>query len=335
MKHKILFIERQPSEYVSIEKVFGQIAGDLPADRFETEFQQMPYGNNLFGILKNLLFFRKKAADIYHITGHIHYISFILPRKRTVLTIHDLVFLHRRSGLRRFIIKKLFLDLPLRKVAHITTVSQAVKDEIVNHTSIDGGRINVINNPLIDRFILGDVKPFNEECPVILHIGTAENKNLGNLIKAANGLNCKLRIIGRLDDKMIQSLELNETLYENISGLDEHQIVEEYQNTDIVSFCSTYEGFGLPIIEAQAMRKPVITSDLAPMKTVAGGGAALVDPNDVDSIKNCLIRLIKDPEYRRELIEIGSTNVSRFDGRAIAARYADIYRQILGQVDGL
>ena len=333
MKRRVIFVERKPSGSPSIERLFRQVEKDLPPDQFDIEFQQVPYGNSVLDVFKNLLFFRPRPADLYHLTGHIYYISLILPKRKTVLTIHDLIFLHRRTGPRRFILKKLFLDWPLRRVRRITVVSNAIKDEIVELTSIDCGRITVIKNPLIDRFIAGDIKPFDKVCPVILQIGTAENKNIDNLIKAVVGLNCKLRIIGRLDDKIVQSLERHGTLFENAFGLNDEQIIEEYRNADIVSFCSTYEGFGLPIIEAQALLTPVITSDIAPMNYVAGNGALLVDPHDVASIKNGLLRLINDPEYRNMLIEEGSKNVVRFDGKVIAAQYADVYERVLDRSD--
>lgn len=331
MKPRIIFVERKPSDSVSIERVFRQIAKDISADEFDLQFQNVPNGNGISAILKNLLFFRRRSADIYHITGDIHYISLVLPRSRTVLTIHDLIFLKRKAGLRRFVLKKFYLDLPLRKSQYITVVSQAVKDEIIRHTGIQSDRITVIENPLIDGFVSGGPKPFNADRPIILHIGTAENKNLVNLIAAVTGLNCKLRIVGQLDDKIVRSLKMNNVEYENVAGLDENQILEEYRNADIVAFCSTYEGFGLPIIEAQAMRRAVITSDIAPMNAVAGRGAVLIDPHNVSSIKSGLKRLIDDSEYRNKLIEAGAENVKRFDGKALAARYAKLYRQILSK----
>lgn len=332
MKARVILIERKPSESVSIERVFRQVKRDFPAGRYNLEFQSVPFGNGIAAIIKNLLFFRKRPAEIYHVTGDIHYISLLLPKNRTILTIHDLVFLRRRTGIRGFFIKKLFLDLPLRRAAKITTVSQATKNEIIEYSGIDGDRITVIDNPLSDGFISDDAKPFNAECPVILHIGTAENKNLDNLIKALSGIKCKLRIIGRLDDKTIQNLTQSGTLYENVYGLDEIQVMEEYQNADIVSFCSTYEGFGLPIIEAQAMRTPIITSDLPPMNAVAGLGAALGDPYDVSSITNGLKRIIGDPAFRNMLIENGVENIKRFDGKSIADRYAQIYDQMIESI---
>ena len=333
MKPRIIFVERKPSASVSIERVFRQIAADLPPDKFDVEFQTVPYGNGIVAILKNLLFFRKRKADIYHITGDVHYISLVLPGAITVLTIHDLVFLRRRTGIRRYVLKKLFLELPLRRVGQVTVVSQAIKDEVIAETGFSAEKIEVIANPLIHGFEADPQKPFNEECPVILHIGTAENKNLSNLIAAVEDLPCKLKIIGQLDDKVIESLRRHKTNYETAAGLDESQIVEEYRNADIVSFCTTYEGFGLPIIEAQAMRKPVITSDLAPMNAVAGDGALLVDPNDPVSIRRGLDRLITDAEYRTQLIAAGTENIKRFDGKPLAQQYADIYDRILSRMD--
>lgn len=333
MKPRVTLVERKPSASVSIERVFRQIAADLPPDKFDVDFQTVPYGNGILAILKNLLFFRKRQADIYHITGDVHYISLLLPGDRTVLTIHDLVFLRRRTGIRRYILKKLFLDLPLRRVGQVTVVSQAIKDEIFAETGFSAAKIEVIANPLIDGFDADPQKPFDGDCPVILHIGTAENKNLQNLIAALEGLPCKLKIIGQLDDKVIESLRRHDINYETDAGLNEKQIVEEYRNADIVSFCTTYEGFGLPVIEAQAMRKPVITSDLAPMNAVAGDGGVLVDPYDAASIRNGLNRLIGDAECRKQLVEAGTENIKRFDGKPLAKQYADIYERILSRVD--
>ena len=328
MKGRITLVERKPSESVSIERVFRQVVKDIPAG-LDVNFQSVPYGNGIFAIIKNFLFYRPVKSDIYHITGDVHYIALRLPGERTVLTIHDLIFLHRRSGLRRYVLKKLFLEIPLKRCARITAVSEATKNEIVKFAGISEDRIAVIENPISRRIVPGDVKPFNSDSPRILHIGTAVNKNLPNLITAVKGMRCTLRIIGRLDDKILEQLTADGTAYENAFGLNEDQIIAEYREADIVSFCSTYEGFGLPIVEAQKMRKPVLTSDLAPMNEVAGHGATLVDPYDPASIRAGIEKIINDPVRRNELLDAGVENVKRFDGKVIAERYAEIYRDLL------
>jgi glycosyltransferase involved in cell wall biosynthesis len=86
-----------------------------------------------------------------------------------------------------------------------------------------------------------------------------------------------------------------------------------------VVFPSLYEGFGLPIVEAQAVGRPVITSNLWSMPEIAGEGACIVDPYDVQSIKSGLMRVINDTEYRENLINKGFENVRRFDEEKIAS----------------
>lgn len=329
MKKRIIFVERQAYGAVSIERVFAQVAKSLPADLFDVEFHKLSYGHGLIGILKGLLFFRKRPADIYHITGDIHYISLRLPKKKTVWTIHDLGFLHTNTGIRRFILKKLFLDLPLRVSKHITAVSNATRDEILSHFPNARDKVRVIENPLIADFIPGPEKLFDTECPAILQVGTTKNKNIENLINAVRGIKCRLRIVGPLNANIKRELEATGIQYENVVSVDGAQIVEEYRNTDIVSFCSTYEGFGLPIIEAQAMRKPVITSALPPMNDIAGKGAVLADPFDPESIKSGIMKLIDDAEFRKSLIELGTENIKRFDPKSIADQYCKLYSQIL------
>ncbi|MBK8467138.1 MAG: glycosyltransferase [Chloracidobacterium sp.] len=330
MNHKILFVDRKPFESVSIERVFDQISKDIPADQFDIESQKMPYGNSPLDILLNLLFFRPKLADIYHITGQIHYMALRLPADKTVLTIHDLVFLHRRTGVRRYVLKKLFLDLPVKRLKFITAISQATKDEIVKYTHCDPGKIRVIENPLVNGLAPEPIKPFDQKRPIILQIGTSANKNVPNLIRALDGVNCRLRIIGRVSANIKEALATSDVQFENVFDLGTKDMIEEYRNADIIAFCSTYEGFGLPIIEAQAMKKPVITSYRSPMKDVAGAGAFLADPNDVIAIRNGLIKIINEPKYREELVLNGTRNILRFSSKSLAAEYLEIYESVLG-----
>jgi len=329
MKTKILFIERKFREFVSIEKVFRVIAENLSKDKYECSFQQMPHGNHFFDIIKNTIFFRKKQSDIYHVTGHIHYIALILPANRTILTIHDLGFLHTRKGLRRYILKKILLDLPVKRLKFITSVSEATKKEIVDRTGCDEKKIRVIENPRQEIFFTDEEKTFNKQNPTILQIGTSPNKNLVNTIKALNGINCRLKIIGRLNDDLIELLRENKIQYENKFDLNDAEIKNEYFEADVIVFCSTYEGFGLPIIEAQAMKKPVVTSNISPLKEVSGGAAFLANPDDFLNIREGLLKIINNENYRKNITKAGLKNVERFKPGSIANLYENFYRDIL------
>ncbi|HQY68110.1 MAG TPA: glycosyltransferase family 1 protein [Pyrinomonadaceae bacterium] len=325
---RILFVERKRSHFVSLENVFRQIARGLDSEEFETEFQQVSFSNDLLSMIKNLLLFRPKAADIFHITGHIHYITMLLPPACTVLTIHDVAFLYTRSGIRRFVLKKLLLDWPLKRLRYVTVISQFTKDEIVRQTAVDPRKITVIENPLGEHLKPRPKMEFNAECPTILQIGTMDNKNIPRLAESLAGVTCKLRVIGPMTDHQIECLNNHGVDYENLSGLDDNQMVEEYQKADMLVFCSTYEGFGLPIIEAQRMGTPVITSNLSPMKEVAGDGALLVDPTDSDSIRDGIITLIENAGLRSSLVIKGTANVNRFDAETISGQFAEYYRRV-------
>ncbi len=328
MKIKVLYIERKFNEFFSLEKVFRQIAKSLSQKIFEISFQQVKYISNSVGILKNLVSFKPLKADIYHITGHITFISLILPSKNTVLTIPDLGILQFRKGLRRLILKKLLFDLPIRKSKYITAISQTTKDDIVQNIACDANKIRVIEIPLDENFTTEEKAEFNAECPRILQIGTAPHKNLPNVIKAIEGLKCQLIIIGRLDENTISLLKKKNIQYQNEFEIDEDQIKQHYQLADLVVFCSLFEGFGLPIIEAQAMKTPVITSNINPMEEVAGNGALLVNPHNYQEIRQAIEKLTNDKVLRENLVSNGIENTKRFHHQFIADKYAELYLEI-------
>lgn len=331
MKTRILYVERQPSLFVSIEKVFRQVAASISGERFDVKFQKVPFGNNLLGVIKNLLFFDPDAADIYHITGHVYFIALALPPKRTTLTIHDLRFLNDRTGIRRFALKKLYFDWPLRRLRYVTAISEATRNEILKHAPEASEKVRVIENPLSPQYIASSAREFNADCPLILQIGTMENKNVPALIRALEGIKCKLRIIGPLDDKITDELERTKIVYESEDHVDDEDMLAAYREADIIAFCSTYEGFGLPIIEGQAMRKPVITSNISPMLEVSGMVAELIDPHDFESIRTGINRIIADKEHRDLMIEQGVENAKRFEATAIAEKYAALYDEMLAK----
>ena len=268
-----------------------------------------------------------RQGEVNHITGDVHFLALLLHRKKTVLTILDLVSVHRLQGIRRSLFLFLWYRWPMKRSAMVTVISEATKEDLLRHVSVPPQKIRVVHCCVSDDFIYIQ-RIFNETKPVILQVGTKPNKNLQRVAEALRGVPCHLRIIGELPDQDARLLQLHEVDYSSVSGITDAELLEEYRRCDLLMFASTFEGFGLPIIEAQATGRPVITSDLPSMAEVAGGSACLADPFDVQSIRAGVIKIINDSRYRGNLIELGLENVKRFRAEAIAAQYADIYREL-------
>lgn len=267
-------------------------------------------------------------GEVNHVTGDINFIGIFLSRSRTIQTIPDCGHVASTSGLRRAILKLFWIDLPMRHCAYVTTISDSSKQELLKYMpTYDPSKIIVIPVPISDRFVRSE-KPFDARRPRILHVGTAPNKNLPRLVEALRGIPCALDVVGARVSGYETLLRDSGLEYTYRTGLSDEEMVRAYQQADLLTFASTYEGFGMPIVEAQAIGRPVVTSNLLSMPFVAGDGAHLVDPYDVGSIKAGVQRVIQDAEYRESLVRRGFENRARFDGKTIAQQYLDLYRRV-------
>ena len=251
-----------------------------------------------------------------------------MKKNRTVLTIHDLEVLKRLTGLARKVIKLFWFTLPAQRVRYITVISEFTKQELLKVINVNPEKVVVIHN-CISPAIKAFPKEFNNKKPNILHIGTAHNKNLERLIEAVDGLPVKLTILGHLRDNHKELLAKHHIDFDNFFNLPYNEVIRNYQEADLVSFVSLYEGFGLPIIEANAVGRPVITSNRTSMPEVAGDAALIIDPENTAEIRNAIIKILNDENLRNELIEKGKENVKRFSPAYIAQKYADLYEKMM------
>jgi glycosyltransferase involved in cell wall biosynthesis len=324
---QLIFRKTNPL-FFSIEKVFASILSDLEKV-VSVQSSYMPYYNSsISNMARNMWFARKSRADIYHITGDAHYIVLALPANKTMLTIHDSVFIRESKGLKRFFFKWIFLKLPVNKCRFVTTISEKSKNEIVRYTGCDPAKVIVIPNP-VNEYIYFREKEFNSINPVLLFIGSTPNKNLDRIIQAISGISCVLEIVGRIPEEHLSLLKKYGINYRQLANLSDSEMADRYAASDIILFASLYEGFGLPILEGQKAGRAVLTSNIAPMDEVAGEGACLVDAEDIDSIRSGIKKIIEDGSYRSLLIKKGFENTERYDTKKIATQYLELYKKIL------
>jgi glycosyltransferase involved in cell wall biosynthesis len=326
------YCRRSLNAQFSIERVFSEILKFLP-NGIIGRIATCRYNRGLFGRIYNIVEAVFRQGDINHITGDIHYVALLLQKHKTVMTVHDCVSLHRLSGWKRSLFKYFWYDLPVARSKVVVAISHFVADELTELVPHAAGKTRVIYDPVSADYQYSP-KVFNAECPRILHLGVSPNKNLPRLIQALSGISCHLDLVGTPSKDILNALHGQGIQYSCSSDLTNAEVVQKYRNCDMVAFVSTYEGFGLPIVEANATGRAVVSSNIGSMREVAGNAACLVDPMDVQSIRAGILKMIEDGGKRETLIQRGLLNAERFRPDKIAAQYAAIYREIAGDSGG-
>ncbi|MDH7911509.1 glycosyltransferase family 1 protein [Winogradskyella sp. SYSU M77433] len=328
MKLKLgLFFRKSQAGFYSIETVFNTIQPYLEK-KIEVERLELPQSKISFkSIVENLKFVRNNRKEVNHITGHVNYIA-ITSGRNTVLTIHDMISALQGNPIKRFFMLALWFWLPVLFVKKITVISNYTKDEVYKYIPFVKSKVVVINNPIGAGYV-NSPKKFNTNRPNILCVGTKENKNLKRIFKALSGIQCSLTIIGKLKNDQKKILSEYKLEYFNYVDISDYEIVELYKECDLLCFASLYEGFGMPIIEAQTIGRPVVTSNVGAMSEIANNSASLVDPYNCDSIRKGILKVINNESYRRDLIKKGYDNSKRFSANIIAQKYIEIYKNII------
>lgn len=313
--------KRLPS-YNSIEELFLAISARVKST-YATQWIPLRYtGASPIRILKNIWSVKTDPANIYHITGDVHYMA-LAYRKRAILTVHDVDSAFTGSFIKRMYVRLFWFWLPALFVKKITVISEFTKKELIAVIPAFKDKITVIPNPVHPK-LKAVAKDFNQ-VPTILLMGTKPNKNLQRSLRAIKDIPCKVVVVGPLSEvqqELIDSLDIS---YTHKYSLSFKQVIDCYTQADIVCFPSLYEGFGMPIIEAQTVGRVVVTSNMGATKEVAGLGAHLVDPFSVEDIRAGILKIISDAPYRASLIAKGFKNASKYSLDTTANSYLKLY----------
>ena len=251
----------------SLERIFKDVREEFPADINVAVKVSAFLSRGFLKRLYNIFEASFRQSEVNHITGDVHFLIYALAGRRTVLTILDCVGIVNYSGLKRWVFIILWYRLPVRKAAVVTVISQTTKQELLKYVTCSEEKIKVINCPLSNCFKPYPQK-FNNIRPNILQLGTAFNKNVERVAEALVGINCKWVIVGRLSIEQVELIEGFGIDFENVFGLSEVDLLEKFINSDFLVFASTYEGFGMPIIEANAVGRAVVTSNVCSINTI-------------------------------------------------------------------
>lgn len=329
-KPSVTWVHRKPRRLgnFSMEATFRRLRGawkeEPPSEHTVSEFSK--------GIVPRWRIWREVKgleADILHITGDINFACIAQRRRgrKVVLTIHDVGMLDEGSWIMRALKTWFLLLWPSRSCDAIIVVSDTTKEDILSRCSYPEQQIHVIPSLISSHFHERESQPTGKPHQ-ILHIGTAANKNLSGHIAALDGTGLHLTIIGEPREADRHRLEAADLSFDIRTGLSEEEMQAAYASSTALLFCSYLEGFGMPILEAQSIGVPVVTSQHDPMRHIAGDGALFCDPNDPESIREQVLKVIQDEPLRNTLIEKGKTNALRFNPQQAVAAHQAVYDAI-------
>ena len=327
---RVSFYQRRARKYnnFSIENYFHAVRLGLPPGIIPRVVISKYESNGLFRRLYNSIEAISRQSDVNHITGDVHYLTYFLKRKKTLLTVMDCGQLKVLKGLRLKLFRYFWFRLPASRSNYITTISTATKNDLLQYIDFDADKVIVIPVCIAAEFKRVE-KSFNKQRPRILQVGVTPNKNLERLVQALENISCTLVIIGNVPQHVVdlakeKGVELE--MFDRPLGLTE--VVEEYNKADVITLVSTLEGFGMPIVEGNTVGRVVITGNITSMPEVAGDAAHLVDPFSVEAMREGFEKILNDDAYRQQLIDRGYENCKRFSNEIIAAQFTEVYRAI-------
>lgn len=273
---------------------------------------------------------KKYKADIF--ISPDGYIS-LTSKVKTLSVIHDLNFEHYPEDLPWIIKKyyKYFFPRFAKRAERIATVSEFSKTDIIKQYNIESEKIDVVFNganitfkPLNEVEISNFRNQYSEGKPYFLFVGALHpRKNVANLLKAYDLFRSKynfdipLIIAGT---KMWWTKEM-ERVYTSMKFKDNvifcgrlsaNELHKYLASSLALTYISTFEGFGIPIVEAFYCGTPVITSNVTSMPEVAKDAAILVDPFSIESISEAMFEITNNIKLREDLVHKGNIRKNNF-----------------------
>lgn len=288
---------------------------------------------------------RRNHIDIYH-TQYI--IPIFMPKKTKIVThIHDVSFIAHKDLIAKkdsFFLNTL-IPYAVRHADHIIAVSQFTKNEIKKYYHVSDEKISVVYNAVSMACHKDDVahvrKKYHLPQKYILALGTMQpRKNIPLLIEAFGRIaqvipDVQLVLVGKkahnFDAKIEQGICKDNTLRDRIiftGYVDEQDKCAVYALARVFVFPSLYEGFGVPLLEAYEAGTPVVASDIAPHREIAGAGALYFDPLNVDQCEKKLYDVLVDDMIRSDRVVAVQQQKKQFSWEKSARTLQDVYQSL-------
>jgi glycosyltransferase involved in cell wall biosynthesis len=297
--------------------------------------------------------FRLPLELLQHPVDLFHFPFYTIPvfrNYRTVVTIHDITYeIHPEwYSWKGLLAMRFFSRYAAKHADRILTDSNNTKQDIINHYKVSENKIAVIYLGVEERFgkiddysVLEQIRAKYQIASqhVILYVGSIHTRrNIEQLIRAIHILcrkmsDIQLLIVGKREypyfdvHTLVDELALNNQVI--LSGyIQDSDLPLLYNVADLFIYPSSYEGFGLPPLEAMACGTPVITSNNSSLPEVAGEAAMLIDPLNVEEMAEVMYQVLSDESLRRDLIVKGIAQASKFSWEQAAKETLSVYQEV-------
>ncbi len=289
---------------------------------------------------------KEEKVDLYHATGNMG-VPLFCPVP-AVLTVHDIIPLlfpgYFKYSKYKFLTKFSYLfrlKSSVVKAKKVIADSKYTKKTLVKETGVKPEKVVVIylGAPKVNKEINKLPEGLKDGEYILNHGGIDIRKNLDCLIRSfarvvAKEPQLKLVITGQ-NEAMAPGLR-NEAKILGIEDsvifpgyVDEKMLWSLIRQANCVCYPSLIEGFGGPVLEGFAAGTPVITSNTTSLVEIASDGAYLVDPEDEGEITKAILKLVKDNDLRKRLIEKGEKRLKDFSWKKTSEETIRIYEEVL------
>lgn len=290
--------------------------------------------NNLFKLKRYFSETIKKERDrfIFHST---YYRICTNNKAINIITVHDFTYEIYNTGITKWI-HCITKHKSLRKADYIICISENTKKDLLQFVNgIDKKKVRVIYNGASDDFHYL-AKEKNEQWEKVLEksflvfVGSrASYKNYNIAVKIAAKANMKLMIVGcKLNSKELKfTKEYLDTNFEELGYINNNELNKLYNKAFALIYPSSYEGFGLPVIEAQKAGCPVLALKKSSIIEIIGNQEQLISKLNVDLFCKQIDKL-KDFNYREKIIQEGITNSKKYSWDKTYLKYKELYQEI-------
>jgi glycosyltransferase involved in cell wall biosynthesis len=313
------------------------IAGQVPVLKRRIQ----PIADHLL-VMREL---RRIRPRLFHATEWAQPLRSAVP---VVVTVHDLIpFIYPKlyPWMRR---ERALAFRLLRRAQAVITVSQQTADDTVRMAHVSRDRVHVIHHGVAPAFrpagadqVAETRRRYGITSPYVLAVGTQDpRKRVGLLMDALSQVDAGLvPVLVLAGDQGVYAdacrraaarfgVTSRVVLTGHVPGRD---LVSLYTGTRSLLTTSSYEGFGLPLLEAMACGTPSIACRNSALVEVSGDAGVLVDDGDADALAAAVTRLAANTRERADVVARGIAHASTFSWRRTAEQTLDVYRSVVGE----